>query len=368
MKPETYLRGEPALENRRALNITVKQIILAFAVLVLIIAVSLGAVHWYSTGRYIETTDDAYIGGNVTEISPHISGFIASVEVTDNQAVKAGDVLVRIAAPDFKAAMARAGAVVQQRLAAVQNLKARIALQRSRIVRSQADLAARQDGADFAALDARRYAHLAEIQVGSARDAEKSRTAYRTAQSSVLAAIAEVEAGRRQLGVLKSAMAEADAALAQARAEQRTAQLNLGYTEIRSPINGFIGNRSARVGAYVTAGNHLLSIVPVKGLWVDANFKEDQIRNMRPGKPATVVLDLLPDHPLHGRVVSLSPATSAVFSVIPPQNATGNFTKIVQRLTVRIVIDENTMTRHLLRPGLSTTVSVNTRPNSGDAS
>ena len=127
--------------------------------------------------------------------------------------------------------------------------------------------------------------------------------------------------------------------MAQAQADLQTARLNLGYTEIRAPIDGYVGNRAAQVGAYVAAGTYLLSVVPSHGLWVDANFKEDQLARMTPGEPATVVADVLPGHAFHGHVASLAPGTGAVFSVIPPENATGNFTKIVQRVPVRILLD-----------------------------
>ncbi len=153
----------------------------------------------------------------------------------------------------------------------------------------------------------------------------------------------------------------AEAAVAQAQADLQTARLNLGYTEIRAPIDGYVGNRAAQVGAYVTPGTYLLSISPAHGLWVDANFKEDQLAGMRPGQQATVVADVLPGHVLHGHVLSLAPATGAIFSVIPPENATGNFTKIVQRVPVRIALDGADATLGTLRPGLSTTVSVDTR-------
>jgi membrane fusion protein (multidrug efflux system) len=152
----------------------------------------------------------------------------------------------------------------------------------------------------------------------------------------------------------------ANARLRQAQAELRTAALNVAYTEIRSPIDGYIGDRSAQVGAYVTAGTQLLSIVPAQGLWVDANFKEDAIARMHPGDAVTIVPDVDPGHVFHGHVESLAPATGAVFSVIPPQNATGNFTKIVQRVPVRIALDGPGVDLGLLRPGLSVTAEVNT--------
>jgi membrane fusion protein (multidrug efflux system) len=163
--------------------------------------------------------------------------------------------------------------------------------------------------------------------------------------------------------VLDTEIAAAEAGIAQAAADQRTAQLNLGYTDITAPIDGYIGNRYAQVGAYVASGTNLLSVVPARGLWVDANFKEDQLAGMKPDDPATIVADVLPGRSFHGHVASLAPATGAVFSVIPPQNATGNFTKIVQRVPVRIALDGDATELGLLRPGLSVTASVDTKPS-----
>ena len=167
-----------------------------------------------------------------------------------------------------------------------------------------------------------------------------------------------LQAATQQLAVLDAEIEAASADVAQAEADLRTARLNLGYTEIPAPIDGYVGNRSAQVGAYVATGTNLLSVVPARGLWVDANFKEDQLARMRPGEPATIVADVLPGRTFHGHVASLAPATGAVFSVIPPENATGNFTKIVQRVPVRIVLDGGAAELGLLRPGLSATVSV----------
>jgi membrane fusion protein, multidrug efflux system len=141
----------------------------------------------------------------------------------------------------------------------------------------------------------------------------------------------------------------------------QTARLNLSYAEIRSPIDGYVGNRAAEVGAYVAQGAYLLTIVPAHGLWVDANFKEDQLAQMHPGQPAAIVADTLPGHVFHGHILSLAPATGAVFSVIPPENATGNFTKIVQRVPVRIALDDDDSTLGRIRPGLSTIATVDTR-------
>ena len=187
-------------------------------------------------------------------------------------------------------------------------------------------------------------------------------SADQEAQAVIKASEASLAASRQQLTVLDADIAAARASLAQAEADLETAQLNLTYTEIRSSIDGYIGNRAAQVGAYVASGAYLLSVIPAHGLWVDANFKEDQLARMRPGQQATVVADVLPGKTFHGHVESLAPGTGAIFSVIPPENATGNFTKIVQRVPVRIALDDADARLGELRPGLSTTVSVDTKP------
>lgn len=314
--------------------------------------------HWWTVGRFVETTDDAYVGANVTSIAPHVAGFVQQVLVHDNQRVQAGQKLIRLDADDYQATLHHAEAVLQARDAALANLLARRVLQRSIIAGAQANLAATQAQAVFAAEDAARYRALAITAAGSRQSAQKSLAADQAAQASVRAAQAALQGAVQQVAVLDTEITAAKADVTQAQADLRSARLNLGYTEIDAPVSGYIGNRSAQVGAYVSAGTYLLSLVPARGLWVDANFKEDEIARMRPGDPATIVADVLPGRVFHGHVLSLAPATGAVFSVIPPQNATGNFTKIVQRVPVRIALDGDAAKLGALRPGLSTTVSV----------
>jgi membrane fusion protein (multidrug efflux system) len=316
--------------------------------------------HWWTVGRFIETTDDAYVGGDITPISPHVAGFVRQVLVTDNQRVEAGQTLIRLDSQDFQAALHHAEAVLQSRQAALANLLAKRVLQHSIIAQAQADVTAKQAQAEFAAEDATRYRVLARTAAASRQAAQKARAGDQSAQAAVLASQAALQAANQQLAVLDTDIAAAQADVAEAEADLRTARLNLGYTNITAPVTGYIGSRSAQVGAYVATGTDLLSVVPAHGLWVDANFKEDELARMKPGDPATIVADVLPGRTFHGRVVSLAPATGAVFSVIPPQNATGNFTKIVQRVPVRIMLYGDAAELGLLRPGLSTTVSVTT--------
>lgn len=316
---------------------------------------------WWQVGRYIESTDDAYVGADVTTIAPHVAGFVAQILVADNQHVHEGQTLIRLDPRDFQAALDHAQALVTERAAALAGLKAQYALQQSMIQQAAADLAAKKAAAVFATEDEVRYRSLARTSAGSQQEAQRALAAAQTAQAAVAAATAAHDAAQQQLAVLTPEIDGAKAAVAQAESDLATARLNLGYTDITAPVDGYVGDRSAQIGAYVVAGTNLLSIVPAHGLWVDANFKEDELARVRPGEPAAIVADVLPGRIFHGHVASLAPASGAVFSVIPPQNATGNFTKIVQRVPVRIVIDGAGAALGLLRPGLSTTVSVDTR-------
>ena len=251
--------------------------------------------------------------------------------------------------------------MVQNQTAALANLHAKYTLQQSMIDQAEADLLAKEADARYARQDAARYHALALTTFGTVQNDQKAFAADRKAEATVRSGTAGLDAARQQLTVIDTQITETHASLAQAQADLRTAELNLGYTQIRSPVDGYVGNRGAQIGAYTTIGTALLSIVPAHGLWVDANFKEDQLARMRPGERASFVADVLPGRKFTGRVLSLAPATGAVFSVIPPENATGNFTKIVQRVPVRIAVDDSDATLGLLRPGLSTTVSVDTR-------
>jgi membrane fusion protein (multidrug efflux system) len=321
---------------------------------------------WWSVGRFIESTDDAYAGGNVTPISPHVAGFVAQILAGDNEYVRAGQPLIRLDDRDFRAAVDRETAIVAARQATLASLETRQLMQQTTIRQAKAELDAKAAQAEFASQDNLRYRELALTSAGSRQNAERASAQDVAAQAGVASSEAGLDAAKQQLTVLDADIAEAKANVAQAEADLHTAELNLDYTEIRSPIDGYVGNRAAEIGAYVSGGAYLVTIIPAHDLWVDANFKEDQLERMARGQSATVVADVLPDHPFHGRIISLAPAAGAVFSVIPPENATGNFTKIVQRVPVRIKLDDDPMLR-ALRPGLSTTVSVDTRSGSGNA-
>jgi membrane fusion protein (multidrug efflux system) len=317
---------------------------------------------WWQVGRFLESTDDAYVGGEVTVIAPKVAGLIALVPVGDNQAVRKGDLLVRLDDRDYRAALDKARAAVAAREASLANLDAESRLQQSVIAQALSEVTASDAEVDRAQFDATRYRQLAADRFASAQRFQQADADHKKARAAADKARAAVEAARDRLAVIDTKKDEMRAALAQALADRSLAELNLGYTELRAPFDGVIGNRAARAGSYATIGAHLLSVVPATGLWIDANFKESQLAAMRPGMPVSVTADVLPGESFAGHVVSLAPATGAQFSVLPPENATGNFTKIVQRVPVRIALDEGGAVLGRLRPGLSVWVEVDQRP------
>ncbi len=326
--------------------------------LAVLIGASVFGYHYWTVGRFIESTDDAYVGGDVTVIAPKVPGFIAEVAVTDNQMVHAGDLLVKLDDRDYKAALDRAEAAVAAQTATLANLDANRQLQLSVINGAKAGVSAADAEIVRARDDQARFKALAADKAASIQVFQKADADYKEALASGERARAALDAATRQLDVIATQRQQAEAALAGAKAELETAKLNLGYTELRAPVDGYVGNRSGRTGAYATVGTQLLSVVPAQGLWVDANFKESQLAHMVPGQKVTVEADVLPGQTFHGTVVSVAPATGAQFSILPAENATGNFTKIVQRVPVRIALAGDAGTLGKLRPGLSVTAEV----------
>jgi len=323
-----------------------------------------GAWYGYSTwtfDRFMESTDDAYVGGEVTTIASKVAGFIDTIAVTDNQEVKAGDLLVKLDDRDYRAQLARAEANVAAQEAALANREAARRLQTAVVEQAAAEIAAAAAEVTRTHYDLERYRTLSADRFASIQRFEQADADYKKATAAERKAQAGLQAAQRQLDVIDSEKRQIGAALEQAKAERDLAALNLGYTEIRSPIDGVIGNRSARAGAYATVGAQLLSIVPAHGLWIDANFKESQLAQMSVGQPVDITADVLPGRRFRGRIASLAPATGAQFSVIPPENATGNFTKIVQRVPVRIVLEDDAAELGTLRPGLSVVARVDQR-------
>ncbi|TKI08344.1 HlyD family secretion protein [Martelella alba] len=317
--------------------------------------------YWWNHGRFIQTTDDAYVGGDITTISAKVAGYITAVDVADNQRVTTGEIVLRLDDRDYRAALAKAQGEVAAQQAALANLAATRGLKEALIEQARAAITGDEAQIERTRDDLARYRTLQSSAAVSVQSLQQAQADYRQALADGQQAKAALLAAQRQLTVLDTQRGQVMAALGEAVAGRELARLNLAHTLIRAPIDGVVGNRRARMGAWAAAGSQLLDIIPSRGLWVDANFKEDQLAGIRPGQRAMIRADIQPGTVFHGRVASLAPATGAQFSVLPTENATGNFTKIVQRVPVRIILDRADGTLGLLRPGLSVTAVVDSR-------
>ncbi|HJU14867.1 MAG TPA: HlyD family secretion protein [Stellaceae bacterium] len=329
-----------------------------------VIVIALGAVgfwYWWTDWRFLESTDDAYVASDVSVISPKVAGYIKEVRVADNERVKAGQVLFVIDDGDYAARAAQAAAAVASEQATVATYSDRITLQQAMIAQAKADVEAATADLTRMQADYRRYQMLMTSDFASRQRFEQAQDDAAKAAAALNKSRAAVTAQQDQLAVLRSEQREEEAKLNQARAALRLARNDLAHTVIRAPVAGVAGNRAGQIGQYVQPGTQLLSLVPLPQVYVTANFKETQLTWMRPGEPAEVTVDAYPGQVLKGRVESFAPGSGAQFSLLPPDNATGNFTKIVQRVPVRIALPEAGPLAHLLRPGLSVTVTIDTR-------
>ena len=315
---------------------------------------------YFTTGRYLESTDDAYVQADSTIVSPKVSGYIAEVLVGDNQPVKSGQLLARIDDRDFKTALNQAHADVAASEAAVRNLDAQISLQQPVIEQESADIAAAEANLQFAQEEQARYDGLMKSGSGTIQRAQQTDAALREKIAQLQHGKSGLLAARRRVDVLTTDRAKAVAQLDHARAVEQQMALNLSYTEISAPVDGTVGARALRVGQFVQAGTQLMAVVPLDAVYVVANFKETQLTHVRNGQPVEIEIDSFHGTKLHGHVDSLSPASGLEFALLPPDNATGNFTKIVQRVPVKIVLDDHNLTG-LLRPGMSAEPTVDTK-------
>jgi membrane fusion protein, multidrug efflux system len=315
---------------------------------------------YLTTGRYLESTDDAYVKADSTIVSPKVSGYLADVLVGDNQAVKAGQLLARIDDRDFRTALDQARADVAGSEATVRNLDAQIALQHPIMEQESADIAAAEANLQFAREEQVRSDGLMKTGAGTVQRAQQTDAALREKIAQLQHGKSGLLAAQRKIDVLTAERAKSVAALDHARAVEAQAALNLSYTEITAPVDGTVGARTLRVGQFVQAGTQLMAVVPLDAVYVVANFKETQLTNVRNGQPVEVEIDSFHGTRLRGHVDSLSPASGLEFALLPPDNATGNFTKIVQRVPVKIVLDDHSLTG-LLRPGMSAEPTINTK-------
>lgn len=316
---------------------------------------------YWTVGRFQVSTDDAYVQADNTTIAPKVSGYISEVAVADNEAVKAGRVLARIDDRDYKVALDQANANVAQARAALASRHAALDIQRSVIEAARAALAVDQASLTFAEQENRRYSDLAATGSGSAQNAQQAASRFAVANASLQRDTATLTSSTKQVDVLKAAIVQAEATLAATLAAVRQAELNLSYTTISAPVDGLIGNRTLRVGQYVQAGTQLMAVVPTAKAYIVANFKETQLTHVEPGQTVDVEVDTFPGVVVHGHVDSIAPASGQQFALLPPDNATGNFTKIVQRIPVKIVFDQADPLSGKLRPGMSVIPTIDTK-------
>ncbi|CAH1666299.1 HlyD family secretion protein [Hyphomicrobiales bacterium] len=317
---------------------------------------------YWTTGRFTVATDNAYVKADSTTIAPKISGYIAAVLVGDNETVRAGQVLARVDDRDFKVGLAQAGAQVEAARANIATRKAALAAQFSVIDAARATLEADKADETFAEQNNDRYAQLAKSGYGSIQNAQLATSRIGIARAAVARDTAALASAVRQLDVIKAELAQAQAALDGAKAAQDQAALSLSYTALVAPVDRVVGNRSLRVGQYVQAGTQLMAVVPTGAAYIVANYKETQLTEVRAGQKVMIEVDTYPGQVFRGRVDSLSPASGQEFALLPPDNATGNFTKVVQRIPVTIVLDRQGPLPVVLRPGMSVYPRIDTRP------
>jgi membrane fusion protein (multidrug efflux system) len=318
--------------------------------------------HWWLNGRYVVSTDDAYVRAHNTTLASKVSGYVDSIPIEDNQRVRAGEVIATIDNGDYRIAADAAGDKVATEQATVDRIGHQVVAQGANIDQAKAQLLSAQALAKRTQLELDRQQALAVQKFASQQALEQAQANRDQAAAAVQSAQSSIDAAVANRDVLKAQQQEAARTLDELRTALAKAERDLSFTVIRAPVDGVFSNRAVQTGDYVQTGQRIASLVPLDDVYIDANFKETQLARLHPGQPVSINVDALPGHAIAGQVASLSPASGAVFSLLPPDNATGNFTKIVQRLPVRIEVPADVTAQRLLRPGMSVVVSVNTMP------
>jgi membrane fusion protein (multidrug efflux system) len=332
-------------------------------------AVALGAItavayyghNYWTEGRFEVSTDDAYVKADSTTVAPKVSGYLSEVLVSDNEVVKAGQPLARIDDRDFRTALDQATADVAAAEATVNAKQASIGIQQSTIAAARATLDVDKANETFAEQNNKRYTNLATNGYAPVQTAQQTASAIAAAQATIVRDTAALDAAIKQVDLLNAELTQAKATLAHDQAVAHQAELNLSYATIVAPVDGTVGNRTLRVGQYVQAGTQLMSVVPTTAAYIIANYKETQLTDVHAGQPVDIDVDMFPGRTYRGHVDSVAPASGQEFALLPPDNATGNFTKVVQRIPVKIVLDGRAADTADLRPGMSVQPSIDTK-------
>jgi membrane fusion protein (multidrug efflux system) len=316
---------------------------------------------WFTTGRYMVSTDDAYIGGDIATISSKLPGYVAAVNVVANQTVRAGDPLVTLDDGDYLIARDQAQAQIDTANLTLKRIDAQITGAGASLAQANAQKQALLAAQKNAQAAQQRAASLASTNVASQSSLDTANAALEQATAQVAAGDAQIALAQSQIAVLEGQRAEAESQLKSLRLALDKANRDLGFTVLRAPYDGVVGNLAVQTGDLVSAGARLAALVPTKALYVDANFKETQLARLVPGETVTIRVDAMDGPPITGTVESLAPASGSVFSLLPAENATGNFTKVVQRVPVRIALPADVLASGTLKAGLSVVVEADTR-------
>jgi membrane fusion protein (multidrug efflux system) len=316
---------------------------------------------WWTNGRFMVSTDDAYIEGDIATISPKVTGYVAKVNVVANQEVKAGDVLATLDNGDYQNALDQANAQIATEQLSLSRIDAQIEGARASLVQAQAQKTALEATVRGAEIKQKRQSDLQAKSVGTTADLDDANTAFDQAKANLAGGDANIVAAQANIAILEAQRKEAEGSVRSLEISRDKAARDLSFTVLKAPYDGIVGNRSVQEGDLVSPGQRLMALVPVHELYIDANFKETQIQHLVPGSKVNVHVDAYSDHPVVGTVESISPASGSVFSLLPPENATGNFTKVIQRVPVRIALPQDALDSGRLRAGLSVVVDVDTR-------
>ena len=317
--------------------------------------------YWFTEGRFLISTDDAYVKADMATIASKVSGYIATVAVADNQHVDAGDLLARIDPGDYQLAVDAAQRKYDTQTATIDRIGTQAEAQKAMIDQAKAQLAAAKADATRTIAELARAAKLVQTNFGTQQRLEQAQSDRDRALASVGQAEAGVAAATANLRVIEAQKREAVDTRAELQTALDRARRDLSFTEVRAAFDGVVGNRAVQPGQYVQPGTRLLALVPMNSAYIEANFKETQFSGLKPGQKADVRVDALSGRPIEGTVESFAPASGAQFSLLPPENATGNFTKVVQRLPIRIKVPAAIAAAGLLRPGMSVVVDVHTK-------
>ncbi|WP_205619715.1 HlyD family secretion protein [Acidocella sp. MX-AZ02] len=341
-----------------------RRLLVGAGIVVVLVALGLWIVNYLLVGQYIVSTDDAYLAADSSLIAAKVSGYVADVAVNENQEVTKGQLLARIDPRDYSNAVQGAQGALAAAEADVANDQALLTLQQSKIAAAQAALQGDQARLAFATQNQRRYSRLSSSGAAPVQTIDQADTSVQTARAELAADNASLQGAQRQVDVLNAQLKRAQAAVTQAQAQLAQAQLNLEHTDIRAPFDGVIGNKTVAVGDYLQPGTQIMAVVPLDQVYVTANYKETQITHVHPGQDVTIHVDGFPGLKVRGHVNSINPASGQEFALLPPDNATGNFTKIVQRVPVKILIDLTPQEIGKLRPGMSVETDIDTRSGS----